>query len=152
MSETHAPPQGLIYSSLEAGATTDALRDYAMSKVGNWYLGVEAAARWGAKHGIVSVVQNPGNLNTRAYRTQPVWVQWVLRLLVLYEPRLGACTMLFAGFTDQVGVEVEQGNGVYVVPFGVVRENGRKDLYGRIGEGKAGEFWEWCEGQYGKFV
>jgi NAD(P)-dependent dehydrogenase (short-subunit alcohol dehydrogenase family) len=66
MIESHSPPGGMQYEFLEKGKTTSSNRDYAMSKVGNWYLAVEAAERW-EKYGIFSVVQNPGKLRTNIY-------------------------------------------------------------------------------------
>ncbi|PVH98796.1 NAD(P)-binding protein, partial [Periconia macrospinosa] len=97
MIETMSPPGGLQYEHLEKSKTTNSNRDYSMSKVGNWYLAVEAAQRW-AKYGIVSVVQNPGNLKTNIYSHQPKLLMALLNLL-LYEPKMGAYTLLYSGFT-----------------------------------------------------
>ncbi|KAH7108835.1 hypothetical protein B0J11DRAFT_545455 [Dendryphion nanum] len=144
MIETHSPTGGIQYEFVEEGKTTNPARDYASSKVGNWYLAVEAAQRWG-NYGIVSVVQNPGNLLTNIYSHQPKWLMAILKL-VLYEPKLGAHTLLYSGFTPDVGIE--KNNGAYIRPFGYVAPNGRQDIYMAIAAGEATKFWEWCEKMY----
>ena len=40
-------------------------------------------------------------------------VDWVF----LYDPRYGALTELYAGFSDDIGLD---NNGVYVIPWGVI--------------------------------
>jgi hypothetical protein len=74
----------------------------------------------------------------------------ILTLLFLYEPKLGAHTLLYSGFTSDVGIE--KNNGAYIRPFGILAPNGRQDIYQKIGEGAATEFWEWCEKQYRPYV
>ena len=149
MVESHSPPSGVDFSSIEAPATQDPKRDYAISKAGNVFLAMEAAKQWG-KHGIVSVAQNPGNLNTNIYEHQPALLMLFVRSALLYAPKFGAYTMLFSGFAPEVGLEGN--NGGYVRPFGVLAPNGRQDVYGAVREGKAGLFWEWCERKYRPFV
>ncbi|ORY19063.1 hypothetical protein BCR34DRAFT_553220 [Clohesyomyces aquaticus] len=148
MVETYSPPGGVQYEFLSKGKTTEPKRDYASSKVGNWFLAVEAMKRW-EKDGIVSVVQNPGNLKTNIYSHQPRLFMAILNLL-LYEPRLGAHTLLFAGFTPEVGIG--KNNGGYIRPFGILAPNGRQDLYEAIEKGEATKFWGWCETQYRPYV
>jgi len=147
MIETFAPKGGVDFGSIEADATVDSNRDYAVSKSGNLFLAVEAAERWG-KFGIVSVCQNPGNLLTNIYSHQPALLMAILKL-VLYEPKMGAYTMLYAGFTPDISLD---NNGAYIWPFGRTEPNARKDIQEAIKEGKATEFWEWCEKKYQKFV
>jgi NAD(P)-dependent dehydrogenase (short-subunit alcohol dehydrogenase family) len=149
MIEQVAPPGGVDFSSIEAKSTQDSNRDYAVSKAGNFYLAAEMARRWG-QYGIVSIAQNPGNLNTKIYDRQPWLFAAILRLLVLYNPINGAYTMLFSGFAPEVGLE--KNNGGYVRPFGIVAPNGRQDVYEALAQGKAREFWEWCERKYRPFV
>ena len=141
MIETYSPPGGVNFEYIEAKATQDSKRDYAVSKAGNLFLAAEAAQRW-SKFGIVSVVQNPGNLLTNIYSHQPKLLMAVLKLF-LYEPKYGGYTLLYSGFTPDVGVE--KNNGAYIRPWGYVAPNGRQDVYNAIQEGKATEFWEWCE-------
>lgn len=136
------------FKSLEAGKTTNSFRDYASSKVGNWFLAVEGAQRWG-KYGIISVVQNPGNLYTHIWDPQP----WLLMMFVkwmLYPPRFGGYTMLFAAFSEEIGLE--KNNGTYIEPFGRVMRNSRRDIYDAMAAGRATEFWEWCEKVYAQYT
>ncbi|XP_014550151.1 hypothetical protein COCVIDRAFT_32029 [Bipolaris victoriae FI3] len=144
MIETHSPMGGIQYEFVEKGKTTNPARDYATSKVGNWYLAVEAAQRW-ETYGIVSVVQNPGNLLTNIYSHQPTWLMAILKL-VLYNPKFGAHTLLYSGFTPDVGIA--KNNGAYIRPFGHIASNGRRDIYMGIAAGEATKFWEWCEKMY----
>lgn len=148
MIETHSPPGGLSFERIESGATQDSKRDYAASKVGNFFLAVEAAQRWG-KFGIVSIAQNPGNLLTNIYSHQPKLLMALLKL-ILYEPEYGGYTLLYSGFTSDLGVD--KNNGAYIRPWGYVAPNGRRDVYKSIQEGKATEFWEWCKKKYQPYV
>lgn len=142
VSETMSRPGGLDFDFIENSVTVDPLADYAASKVGNFYLAVEAVNRWG-RDGIVSVCQNPGNLDTHIYSVIPKFLQMVLKTLILYPPRLGGLTMLYSGFTPDV--TLEKNNGAYIRPWGYVAPNGRQDVYENIAMGKPAEFWEWCE-------
>jgi NAD(P)-dependent dehydrogenase (short-subunit alcohol dehydrogenase family) len=147
MIETFAPKGGIDFQSIEAKATTDPNKDYAVSKSGNLFLAVESAGRWG-KFGIVSVCQNPGNLLTNIYSHQSAVLMAVLKL-VLYEPKMGAYTMLHAGFSPDISLD---NNGAYVWPFGRTKPMMRKDIQAAIKAGKALNFWEWCEKKYADFV
>jgi NAD(P)-dependent dehydrogenase (short-subunit alcohol dehydrogenase family) len=147
MIETFSPKGGIDFHSIEAKATTNSNKDYAVSKAGNLFLSAEAANRWG-KFGIVSVCQNPGNLRTNIYSNQSAALMAVLDL-VLYEPKMGAYTMLHAGFSPDLSLE---NNGAYVWPFGRTKPMMRQDLVDAIKAGKATSFWEWCEKKYVEFV
>ena len=69
----------------------------------------------------------------------------------LHDPRLGAYTELFAGCSEALTVEREQGG--YIVPWGRVHSKPREDLLGCLkskdeggrGAGTAEKVWEWCE-------
>ncbi|PVI04692.1 NAD(P)-binding protein [Periconia macrospinosa] len=146
--EMNAPPGGIDFERLSSGKTVLHHGDYAQSKCANLLLAHEAAARWGASHNVLSVCINPGNLNTNIFHEEPWLLVLLLRWLVLYEPRFGAYTMMFAGFSEQVTMAQ---NGCYVWPWGVIKENSRQDVYKAIGEGLAGRFWEWCEERVAEF-
>ncbi|CAI6301100.1 unnamed protein product [Periconia digitata] len=148
MIESMAPSEGVQYEHLEKGKTTNSNRDYAMSKVGNWYLAIEAAQRW-SKYGITSVVQNPGNLLTNIYSHQPKILMAILKL-VLYAPKMGGYTLLYSGFTSDV--DIDKNNGAYIRPFGILAPNGRQDIYKKIAEGAPGKFWDWCEKKYQPYL
>lgn len=137
MVDSFSPPGGVDFQSIESGKTTNPNVDYAVSKVGNWFLCHEAAKAWGP-YGVSSVVQNPGNLNTEAYRHVPSFLRSVLKL-VLYETRYGAYTMSYAGLSGEVA------NGEYVWPWGRKARSPRSDIHEAIEKGAAERFWKWCE-------
>lgn len=147
--ERFAPHGGIDFAELDrmnaAGTGSEnASVDYAMSKTGNWFLAVEGARRWGSD-GIVSVTQNPGMINTTVWKHQPNWLMAAMQP-TFYPAKMGAYTMLFAGLSNDVGLET---NGVYILPFGRVQEKSvRDDILKAIEEGKAQEFWGWCEELY----
>ncbi|KAL1610776.1 short-chain alcohol dehydrogenase [Paraconiothyrium brasiliense] len=140
MVDTFSPTGGIDFKAIEAGKTTDSNVDYAASKVGNWFLSHEAAKAWGP-YGISSVVQNPGNLNTEAYRYVPGVMRRILKFLFLYETKYGAYTMAYAGLSEEVA------NGEFVWPWGRKARSPRVDIHESIEKGAAERFWKWCEEQ-----
>ncbi|KAF7548057.1 hypothetical protein G7046_g8806 [Stylonectria norvegica] len=147
-----APPNGVEFDLLDQG-TSDRTRNYAVSKVGGWMLGAEMARRWGSK-GIVSVVQNPGNIKGGSYGGMNVVLMMVINRL-LKETRFGAHTELYAGLSSDITLEK---NGAYIIPWGRIRpdsENPRQDLVkamlpeeeGGLGYGK--KLWEWSSSGLG---
>lgn len=151
--ELFAPEGGIECSRLDrmnaAGMGSESASvDYAISKAGNWLLAAEGARRWGP-NGILSVTQNPGMINTTVWKHQPSWLMAVLQP-TFYPGKMGAYTMMFAGFSGEVGLDK---NGVYILPFGRVQEkNVRGDILKAIEEGKPKQFWEWCEKVYKPYV
>lgn len=138
--DMQAPKGGIDFARIEQPSTVT-YQDYAASKAGNWFLAHEGARRWG-RDGIISVCENPGNLFTGIYANEgPVFVA-LLRTFILYPARYGTYTMLFAGFSPDVG---EDTNGAYIWPWGTIRPIGRPDILQAASEGKAAAFWEWCE-------
>ncbi|XXH00898.1 hypothetical protein Hte_007249 [Hypoxylon texense] len=154
--EAFSPPGGVDVTLLDrlnrdAKGTQDDARDYGMSKAGNWFLAVEGARRWGSEtapgkgDALVSVAQNPGQINTAAYRHRSELLMKFLRP-TMYPPKMGAYTLLFAGLSPDIGLEQ---NGAYVFPFGRLQEKStRQDIVKAIEDGKAQEFWKWCEKVY----
>ncbi|KAJ5104041.1 hypothetical protein N7532_004570 [Penicillium argentinense] len=148
--ESHAPRGGIEVERVNCGSTQDPPGDYAQSKVGNWWLAIEASKRY-AELGIISVAQNPGQLDTDVWKHQPWWVMMLVRP-TLHDPRLGAHTMLYAGFSKDLVV----GDTRYVMPWGRLREwqsTPRKDIVAAM-PGPAGTqwFWKWCEEQFEPYV
>lgn len=151
--ERFAPEDGVDLELLDrintAGTGSEsASREYAASKAGNWLLGVEGARRWGAESqagkadGIVSVTQNPGMISTPVWKHQPGWLMTFLNP-TFYPPNMGACTMLYAGLSDDLGIE---NNGAYILPFGRIQQQSTNaGILKALENGKAKEFWEWCE-------
>ncbi|KAL8903530.1 MAG: hypothetical protein Q9207_003864 [Kuettlingeria erythrocarpa] len=145
--DSRAPPGGVVLEELSS-PVEDPVRNYAMSKAGNWML----AAEWNRRPGcedVLSLTQNPGNLSTNIWQH----TSKVLRLLVwpvLYKPRNGAHTMLWAGLSPDVG---EGDGGRCAIPWGRWHPEPRHDIVQSLkskdegGSGIANEFWDWCEKQ-----
>jgi NAD(P)-dependent dehydrogenase (short-subunit alcohol dehydrogenase family) len=111
--ENKAPQGGYNLQDIENGGTKDTFVNYATSKAANWMLAVEAGRRW-ESDGILSVCQNPGNLKTHIYDTQPRLMMFFVNAL-LHPPKMGAYTELFAGLSGDI---TEKEQGCYVIPWG----------------------------------
>jgi NAD(P)-dependent dehydrogenase (short-subunit alcohol dehydrogenase family) len=150
-----SPPGGLLLAELEPGRhSRDLNRNYASSKAGNWFLASELSNRFGKEKEVVSVALSPGTLRT------PAWdgAGWVMKLLMapfFHEPEMGALTLLWVGFSDEVKVG---DGGKYGIPWGRWNESPKKEHLdslkskGEGGTGLAGEFWEYCEVHTKDFV
>lgn len=120
---------------------------YAISKLGNWFLGNEFARKVG-HNGIVNVTQNPGNLKTNLTRHKPL-LRYAVGFL-LYDARMGAYTELYSGLSTELS---KYTGGCYVIPWGRVQNAPRQDHANALkskeegGTGLAREFWDWCEEQ-----
>jgi NAD(P)-dependent dehydrogenase (short-subunit alcohol dehydrogenase family) len=128
-------------------------RNYAMSKVGNWFLASEYAKRFG-KDGIVSLAQNSGNLKTAIWDTTP-WMVQKMSMITMHPPIYGAYSSMWAGLSKEITVE---DGGRYGVPWGKWHPAPRQDLLDALrnksegGTGQALEFWSWCEEQTKSFA
>ncbi|GKT74343.1 short-chain dehydrogenase protein [Colletotrichum tofieldiae] len=148
--ETLSPPGGIDFALLGKGATEVPSRDYAMSKCGNWFLAMEGAKRHGPD-GIISVAENPGQLDTDVWRYQSSLLMMGVRR-TLHDRKLGAYTMLYAGFSQDV---TQERNGAYVLPWGRlldIMDFPRRDITEAINAGQPTKFWEWCTEQWGDYV
>jgi NAD(P)-dependent dehydrogenase (short-subunit alcohol dehydrogenase family) len=140
----------------KGGPSRDRNRNYAASKSGNWFLASEYARRLGrGHHPIVSITQNPGNLNTDVWRTTPRLIYWLSRP-VLGNPVNGAHTALWAGLSPDVSLA---DGGRCVIPYGRWHPCPSEDILAALrdkdddgGTGAAGEFWNWCERQVRPYV
>ncbi|KAF4978466.1 hypothetical protein FZEAL_5152 [Fusarium zealandicum] len=150
LGEASWPVNGIDFNVLEQ-ETTDRTRNYAVSKVGNWMLGREMAARHG-KDGIVSITQNPGNLKAGSYAGTPAVAMFFIKR-VLHDTKFGGYTELYPGLSPEISIEH---NGGYVIPWGRIEpdeECPRKDIIEAMtpeaegGLGYCTKFWDWCEEQ-----
>ena len=107
-----APDSGMNLSDLE-NPSPDQQRNYVDSKVGNWFLASSLATQDGSD-GILSMTQNPGNLNTELLRYMPRIVGFVTAPL-LYTARMGAYTELWAGLSMDLTIK---DRGQNVLPWG----------------------------------
>lgn len=157
MAEGASPANGIDFTKLEEGHN-DCTRNYSVSKVGTWMLGRELARRYQLdQENIISVVQNPGNLNTGTYEGTPAVAMFFIRAL-LHESKFGAYTELYAGLSSEITLEQ---NGAYVIPWGRIRPDEdcpRRDIVAAMtpaengGLGYPTRLWEWCEQQWKPFV
>ncbi|PQE19176.1 short-chain dehydrogenase protein [Rutstroemia sp. NJR-2017a BBW] len=145
-----APTGGMIISEITT-PVKDQTRNYVNSKTGNWFLAKEFANELN-DDGILSVVQNPGNLKTNLLRNAK-WMMYAVYPL-LYEARMGALTELWAGLSSDLTMDH---NGAYVVPWGRLHPAPREDLLQSLksveegGTGRAQEFRKWCEDLTSKY-
>ncbi|KAK5651382.1 hypothetical protein OQA88_12539 [Cercophora sp. LCS_1] len=130
------------------------IRDYAASKAGNWILGIEFGRRHGGdtKAPILSVTQNPGNLKTGIWENVQRPIRAFMDAFVLYEPKFGGYTELYAGLSPDLTMENQ---GAYIMPWGRIQEHtSRQDILQAAkpveegGGGLGAKFWEWCEEQW----
>ncbi|KAF2870235.1 hypothetical protein BDV95DRAFT_575341 [Massariosphaeria phaeospora] len=152
--DTTGPPDGVsLAEQLPGQHPTDKNWTYSASKVGNWFLASELDKRTRGD-GLVCVVQNPGNLNTKAWDP----VSPLAKMLIapfLYEARMGAYTELWAGLSEEV---TTQHGGRFAVPWERWHPDPRKDVLESLktreegGTGGAAEFWDWCEEQTKAYV
>ncbi|PQE14664.1 short-chain dehydrogenase protein [Rutstroemia sp. NJR-2017a BVV2] len=151
LAEGASPNNGIELKCLDSGYP-DLDKNYAMSKVGAWMIGREFAKRYG-EDGIISVTQNPGGLKTGAYAGLSSTASFFVNLL-LSEPKFGAYTNLYAGFSGDITLE---NNGAYVIPWGRLRDNKncpRKDIIKAMtdedkgGLGYPRKLWEYCEAKW----
>lgn len=141
--EQLSPKGGYNLEDIEKGGTNNAYVNYAMSKAANWMVADEAGKRYG-KDGIISVVQNPGNLKTQIYNTQTKLLMFFINRL-LHPPKLGGYTELYAGLSPEI---TEKQQGGLIIPWGRVQaRNPRKDIHEALEEGKGKELWDWIEAQ-----
>ena len=146
-----APESGLDLADLES-PPADPQKNYTTSKTGNWFLADALARQIGSK-GVLSVTQNPGNLKTALTRHLPRIVP-ILAAPLLYKPRMGAYTELWAAFSPDLVIE---DGGKYIVPWGRLHPNPRQDLLDALkskeegGTGIAALFVEYCRRQTAEF-
>jgi NAD(P)-dependent dehydrogenase (short-subunit alcohol dehydrogenase family) len=142
--EGRSPKGGYNLKDIEKGGVNDSHVNYATSKAANWMIADEAGKRYG-EHGIISVVQNPGNLKTQIYNTQPKLMMFFVDRLFLHPPKLGGYTELYAGLSPEI---TEKQQGGLVIPWGRVQaRNPRNDIYEALKNGKGKELWDWIEAQ-----
>ncbi|KAF7331541.1 NAD-binding protein [Mycena kentingensis (nom. inval.)] len=114
---------------------------YNQSKFANVVLSAELARRYG-EQGIVSTSLNPGNIKTNIARH---WTSFGLKItkllghLIVYSPRMGALTQLYAGTTT----ESAELNGKYLIPWARIGTPNPASQDEEIGR----ELWMWLEEQ-----
>jgi NAD(P)-dependent dehydrogenase (short-subunit alcohol dehydrogenase family) len=142
--DTSAPSNGVNLDDFlrrDAGMN----RNYEHTKVGNWFLANDLAKQAGSD-GILSVAVNPGNLTSNLTRHFPSWVP-VLVAPLLYHPRMGAYSELWAAFSSELTIS---DGGKYILPWGRLHPKPREDLVRAMrskeegGTGDAALFIHYC--------
>jgi NAD(P)-dependent dehydrogenase (short-subunit alcohol dehydrogenase family) len=145
--ELGAPKDGLDVAKLSTPSSNQQ-ENYAVSKIGNWYL-ASALASQAAKDGVLSVTVNPGNLKSALTRHLPAIVP-ILASPLLYKPVFGAYTQLWAGLSSELSIK---DGGNYVMPWGRIHPSPSPKLVASLatkedgGTGAAKAFAEWCDAQ-----
>ncbi|KAI5923972.1 NAD(P)-binding protein [Camillea tinctor] len=126
---------------------------YCLSKLGGYYYAAEYAARH-KKDGVVSVSLNPGNLDSEFWREQSSITTCILRKTVLYPPKMGAYTVIFAALSPEVTLDK---SGKFIAPWGQLWEVSN-DLVAATkpksenGTEEAAKFWKWTEIQLRPYI
>ena len=131
---------------------TDPARNYTNTKVGNWFLANALADKVG-ENGILSVVQNPGNVKTNITRH----VSAILPIMfapLLYNAKLGAYAAIWSAFATELTIS---DGGKYILPWGRLHPCPRDDLERAMktkeegGTGVAKMFVQYCDDQIASF-
>ncbi|KAJ2976059.1 hypothetical protein NUW58_g8186 [Xylaria curta] len=111
-------------------------------KLGGYYYAAEYAARH-KRDDVVSVSLNPGNLDSDFWREQGALTACILRKMLLYPPKMGAYTVLFAALSPEVTMVTRWGQ-LWQVSEEMVAATKPKSENGTT---DAPDFWTWTETQ-----
>ncbi|KAJ3533293.1 hypothetical protein NM208_g8049 [Fusarium decemcellulare] len=136
--ELFSPPGGVDLTNLDYKRDMTNSDKYAVSKGGMVLLSQEYA-RLHKEDGIISVAMNPGNLKTELRRHLPGYLAMIFGWLS-WDPRYGAYTELFAGFSPDITLE---NSGCWVIPWGRISPV-RQDIQDSASNGVGERFWAWC--------
>ncbi|KAJ5499328.1 Short-chain dehydrogenase/reductase SDR [Penicillium expansum] len=131
----------------------DKSRNYLNTKVGNWFLADALASQIGGD-GVLSLVQNPGNIRTNIMRHSQALVPLMLGPF-LYTPRFGAYTGIWSAFASDLKID---DGGKYILPWGRMHPCPREDLLQAMqgkeegGTGVAAAFVQYCDNQIAAFL
>ncbi|KAJ5624047.1 steroid dehydrogenase [Penicillium lagena] len=146
-----APADGVKLEEL-LRRDTHPQRNYENTKVGNWFL-ADALAHQAGSDGILSVVVNPGNLKSALTRHFSPLVP-LLAAPLLYHPRMGAYSELWAGLSSNLTIS---DGGKYIIPWGRIHPSPRTDLLRAMktkadgGTETAATFIQYCDDQILEF-
>lgn len=144
--EVYAPKGGIEFDENSGVPKVLGSRlDYGQSKVANVLIASEFAKRFG-RDGIISVCFNPGNLKSELQR-HGSRAQNFFGNMLLYPPIYGDYTELYSDLSPDITAAQ---NGSYIWPWGcpgTLKEGLLDTLKSNSegGNGKAEQFWLWCE-------
>ena len=131
----------------------DEFHNYLNTKVGNWFLADSLASQIGG-YGILSLVQNPGNIKTNIMRHSRPFFRFVLGPF-LHAPRFGAYTGVWSAFSCDLTID---DGGKYILPWGRLHPCPRDELLRAMkgkeegGTGVAAAFVQYCDNQVAAFL
>ncbi|KAI0023105.1 NAD(P)-binding protein [Xylariomycetidae sp. FL0641] len=150
--DTSAPKHGVDLSALEFGIE-GRVANYAASKAAVWMLARDFADRH-KDDGVISLILNPGSLETGSFRGTPRIAMLLMKLTILHKPIYGAYTMLYAGLAPEIG---PKHNGIFIFPWGRLvtdQDVARQDILHAMkrvedgGLGYGGRLRRWCESKW----
>lgn len=141
---------GLIFGSFKDGPERNSLSEYELyiqSKFGNIVVSNEFHRRY-AERGLVSISVNPGNINSELHRhidesTILGFLRKLIGPVVLYPPKLGALTQLYAATAEEAG----NYGGKFLIPWARVGKPRPESDDIRLGN----DLWTWLEEQVEDF-
>ncbi|KAI1127335.1 retinol dehydrogenase 12 [Nemania abortiva] len=142
-----APKGGVDMQNLDYSKDKHEWVKYGTSKAANTLLSAEFARRYGGD-GIISVSLDPGNLKTELRRHAGFLFRFLVSLIE-HEPRYGAYTELFGGFSPDITID---NNNAWIAPWGLLQPM-REDFQEACksveegGTGMSQQFWLWNEAQ-----
>ncbi|KAK5553306.1 short-chain alcohol dehydrogenase [Exophiala xenobiotica] len=152
-----SPKGGVAWTKKESGGEEEeitlddslgASANYGITKAANYFLAHEFGKRFGARDGVLHNSYNPGNLRSdlqrHAQAQYSAFALWLLSKLLLYPTVYGAYTELYAGLSEDLTINADQ--GVYIVPWGR-RAGVKKDVAFEVEKegGNAEKLYEWCD-------
>lgn len=131
----------------------DPMTNYGQSKAGDVLMATEAARKYGPD-GIISVSLHPGLIRTELQREMGATTRRFANATVFKDPKFGAYTELFAGFSPEVTL---QKNGCWIMPWGRIEPLDKGMVRASRtpeegGSGVAQKFWRYCEQQTSMFM
>ena len=127
---------------------TDPPTAYGVSKASNYFLGHAFGKGSGDADGVVHNSYNPGNLASELQRHAGAAygkvAMWIMTTFLLYPAVFGAYTELYAGLSQDLDIEKDQ--GAYIVPWGR-KWSVRHDLEAEVAkqDGNDVKLYEWCD-------
>ncbi|OJD32483.1 short-chain dehydrogenase [Diplodia corticola] len=144
--DTLASEAGVDFDQTGRPAISEDRRaDYGQSKAANVFLAHETGKQC-AESGIISLPFNPGNCDSEIHRGIREQVLGILRWTILYHPKMGALTELYAGWSPDI---TNEDGPTYIIPWGrrgSLKPSMQRSMADALdgGTGTSQKFWQWC--------
>jgi retinol dehydrogenase-12 len=141
-------PDGICWHDINS-AKLEPWAIYGQSKAGDTILAAETARRY-AKDNIIAASLNPGHLKTDLQRhwSSNSCITSLVTAPLMYEPRYGALTELFVGFSEKVNAEK---NGQYFIPWGREGKTA-KHIEKGLENGSGSRLWDLLEKETEQYI